>query len=154
MGKIPVEYSANNSGGSDWLTPKDWAALRKAGWLVHGFDNAVYDADGNYEVDEEGLPKTKGKIPAQGQYAYKRFNNIQEALAEFEKLTSQDVSAEGCNCCGPPHSFTWGKDIIVRLPQDQLDKQDYHYASGEDLLDYMYPAKPTQLSKRELLERL
>lgn len=151
--KIPVEYSTNNSGGSYWLKNKDWKALANAGWKIFGFDNFVYE-NGNHKPDKDGLPTRKGKVPVQGQYAFKKFNNIQEALAEFEKLTGQDVTAEGCNCCGPPHSFTWGKDIIVRPPKEKLSEQDYHYASGENLLDYMYPDKPTTLSKRELLENL
>ena len=28
------------------------------------------------------------------------------AVGEFERITKQRASDEGCNCCGPPHSFT------------------------------------------------
>jgi hypothetical protein len=164
---IPVEYSSNNSGGSDWLSAKDWEALRNAGWKLFTFDDTAY-RDGESIPDKNGLPSYKSEV-AEGEqdkdkftitslkgrykYAYKLFNNIQEALKEFEELTGQDVTAEGCNCCGAPHSFTWGKDIIVRLPKERLHEQDYNYASGESLLEYIYPDKNTELSKRELLER-
>lgn len=154
MSKIPVEYSTNNSGGSYWLKEKDWEALQDAGWLIADWDNLVYDTDGEYVPDENGLPTVSRPADlSKAHYAYKLFNNIQDAIAEFEKLTGQDVSDEGCNCCGAPHSFTWGRDTIVRLPKERLSEQDYNYASGEDLLEYMYPDKNVSLSKRQLLER-
>jgi len=165
---IPVEYSANNSGGRDWLTEKDWLALEKAGWKIYRRDDMAY-RDGYAIPGEDGLPLKKDELPLEDQdedkfkmpgerwqsyhEAYKLFPDIQTALKEFEEITGQDVTDEGCNCCGAPHSFTWGKDIIVRLPKDRLSEQDYNYGSGEDLLVYMYPDKPTNLSKRELLER-
>ena len=152
MSKIPVEYSTNNSGGNYWLTKEDWRALQDAGWLIMDWDNSVYDEKGQYVPDENGLPMVSHPADLdKAHYAFKLFDNIQEALVEFEKLTGQNVSDEGCNCCGAPHSFTWGKDIIVRVP---IAEQDYNLASGEDLLEYMYPNKPANLSKRELLERL
>jgi len=151
---IPVEYNANNSGGRDWLTDKDWKALQDAGWKLFGFDDFAY-RDGDYIPDKDGLPSRKDEVPVDEQdeskpgdgsfdSAYKNFNNIQEAIKEFEELTGQDVTKEGCNCCGAPHNFTWGKDIVVRV---DVDKQDYHYASGEELLEYIYPDKNTKLSK-------
>lgn len=42
--------------------------------------------------------------------ALKRGNSADELVAEFESITGQDASAEGCNCCGPPHSFEWHDD--------------------------------------------
>lgn len=166
--KIPVEYDANNSGGSDWLDEKDWQALKDAGWKIFTFDDFAYK-DGHYVPDKDGLPSYKSEVPEDERdvdkfptlrrlierpyYAFKPFNNIQEALKEFEELTGEDVTAEGCNCCGAPHSFTWGKDIIVRLPKERLHEQDYNHASGEELLEYLYPKSDTSLSKRELLEK-
>ena len=162
MGKIVVEYNSNNSGGSWWLEEKDWDALKAAGWKLFSGDEFAYK-DGEYIPDENGLPSKKDEVDEADRdkenysfgwdvprYAFKRFNSIQEAIKEFEKLTGQDVTDEGCNCCGAPHSFTWGKDIIERVP---VDEQDYNFASGEELLEYMYPDKNTGLSKRELLER-
>lgn len=151
---VPVEYTTNNSGGSYWLSRKDWEALQEAGWVVLDWDNTVYTESGNYKPDENGLPELK--CPANldnAHYAYKNFESIRDALKEFEALTGQDVTSEGCNCCGPPHSFTWGKDIVVRLPKERLHEQDYNYASGEGLLEYLYPGEQTQLTKREMLEK-
>jgi hypothetical protein len=42
--------------------------------------------------------------------AVKRGESAQELVDEFERVTGQDASAEGCNCCGPPHSFEWHDD--------------------------------------------
>jgi hypothetical protein len=39
--------------------------------------------------------------------AVKQGANAAELVAEFERITGQIASDEGCNCCGPPHSFTW-----------------------------------------------
>lgn len=153
MSKICVEYDTNNSGGSYWLKNNDWEALRNAGWLLMDWDNAYYE-NGQYVADETGLPKVTR--PAQlesAHYAFKMFDSISDAIKEFEKLTGQDVTDEGCNCCGPPHSFTWGKDIITRLPKDRLHEQDYHYASGEGLLEHIFVDLDTALSKRQMLEK-
>lgn len=148
---ITVKYSTNNSGGSYWLNESDWKALQDAGWLIMDWDNAVYDSTGHYLADENGLPTTSKPADLDtAHYAYKKFKSIKDAIEEFEQLTGEDVSAEGCSCCGPPHSFTWGRDIIVRNP---VNEQDYHYASGEDLLEYMMDVNTT-LSKRQLLEKI
>lgn len=149
-----VEYSTNNSGGSYWLRDKDWEALRNAGWLLMDWDNAVY-TNGRYVVDKSGLPTVSAPAKIENaHYAFKKFTSITEALKEFEELTGQDVTDEGCNCCGAPHSFTWGRDIIVRLPKERLHEQDYNFASGEDLAEYLYDPEIAKLSKRELIEKL
>lgn len=151
--KMCVRYNTNNSGGSYWLTSDDWQKLRDAGWRLEDWGNAYYE-NGNSIADESGLPKVKYEADVYNAVGgYKMFNTIQEAISEFEELTGQDVSDEGCNCCGPPHSFTWGRDIITRLPKEELHEQDYNCASGEDLLKYMYDSETANLSKRELLER-
>lgn len=151
---IPVEYSTNNSGGSYWLDEKDWRGLQDAGWIVMDRDNAVYEG-GNYLAGSNGLPTvSKPADLSQAHYAFKNFKGISEALEEFERITGQNVSDEGCNCCGAPHSFTWGRDIIVRLPKERLNEQDYNFASGEELLDYMYDPSSAHRTKRELLDLL
>lgn len=130
--EIIVRYSTNNSGGSDWLRVKDWEALEKSGWRTYGFGNFEYDSKGNEILDAEGYPKFIGRKERRI-YGYKKFDSIQEALEEFEKLTGQDVSDEGCNCCGAPHNFNWGDN----------------YSSGSDLLQYLYPGKNIPKSIRE-----
>jgi len=37
--------------------------------------------------------------------ASKMFLSIEDAQAEFEKITKQNVTDEGCRCCGEPHYF-------------------------------------------------
>ena len=104
---MEIEYSSNNSGGSWWLKDEDWKALEAAGWWV-------------------GLAKC----------AKKDFTTVKEALEEFERITGENVSDEGCNCCGAPHSFFW----------------EGGYCSGEDCLQYLYSNVPSNL--REAVEML
>ena len=72
--------------------------------------------------------------------ASKDFETIQGALQEFEKVTGQDVTDEGCNCCGAPHSFSW------------VDaKGERGHCSGEECLQYLYPDRHIPKSIRESL---
>lgn len=143
---ILIEYNSNNSGGSWWLKDEDWKNLAKAGWkIVWAWEEYVYNKKGDYEYDENGYPKTKGTrtkgerwLGALAKYAWKKFATVTEAIKEFEKVTGQEASAEGCNCCGAPHSFSW----------------DGGYCSGENCLEYLYQKPPTTLREAcELLER-
>ena len=127
-----IKYSANNSGGSWWLNDDDWHALEKAGWTI------------SWCKDQEGamFSRKDGRfLGALATEAEKEFNNPKEAIEEFEKITGQSASDEGCNCCGPPHSFQWNDD-----------KGEWHYASGEEVLRYLYDDVPKTL--REACERL
>lgn len=75
-------------------------------------------------------------------YAYKHFDSPQAAMREFEAITGQTVSDEGCNCCGPPHTFTWGKG------------ESRGYARGDGCLEYLYENAPKTLREAaELLGR-
>jgi hypothetical protein len=94
-----VTYESNNSGGRWWLTDEDWRKLEAAGWAVQ------------WEKDTDG-PLAHGErfLGALATRASKGFADPREAIAEFERITGQDASAEGCNCCGPPHSFEYKDD--------------------------------------------
>lgn len=132
---MKITYNSNNSGGGWWLKDKDWKALEKAGWKVDWFagQKREYfkpDADGRW-------------LGALATSASKNFKNIQEALEEFERITGQNVTDEGCNCCGAPHSFEWKK----------RGEKYNEYASGDSLSEYLY-GDSGNLSKRELLEKL
>lgn len=85
-----VEYYSNNSGGYDWLDYKQWRALLKAGWKLKDFDGPV---------------TARQLKSARPKYAVKQFPSVSDAVLEFEELTGEDANAEGCNCCGPPHTF-------------------------------------------------
>lgn len=107
---IKVRYSSNNSGGYWWLEDEDWKKLEAAGWEVEWKDDSW--------------------LGALAGIAFFKCNNIKEALESFEKNANQDVSDEGCGCCGAPHSFSW-----------ENEKGEKDYASGEDCLPILYPNK-------------
>jgi len=87
---IEVEYQSNNSGGGWWLTDENWKALEDEGWAVDWVPDRWLGA----------LATT----------AKKKFNNPYDAISEFERITGQDASAEGCNCCGEPHNFSYSDE--------------------------------------------
>lgn len=76
-----VRYTANNSGGYDWITSHQWQLLVEAGWIAHFRHRGRY-----WGATREGL-------------------TLSEAVAEFEEVTGLDTSAIGCTCCGRPHHF-------------------------------------------------
>lgn len=140
---MKVQYTSNNSGGNWWLTDEDWFALEKAGWKVEWTKKKTLWEN----------PKSKkypGKyewLGALAKEASKDFKSIAEAMQEFEEITGQRVSDEGCNCCGAPHTFSWGRAIDDSLPKDA----EYGYASGESCLQYLFPEKG-QKTLREMYE--
>lgn len=147
--KYMVTYNSNNSGGSGgswWLSEDNWKALEANGWKLFSYGDFIYDESGNYKYDENGLPERKWKSPspdlfgAYATYGFKRFDTPKEALEEFERLTKKDISEEGCNCCGPPHNFSW---------DDGEGSRDY--CSGEGCLSILFPNKQVK-SVREYLE--
>src|SRR3990167_9656972 len=96
---IKVEYSSNNSGGSWWLSDEDWYKLEAAGWRVKW-----------YKDEPEGIMRRAGDerwLGALARGAEKEFETPADAFREFEAVTGQSASDEGCNCCGAPHSFSW-----------------------------------------------
>lgn len=122
-----VAYSSNNSGGGWWLTDEDWKNLEAAGWTVE------WARDNEYlrgHLDDDG-EHWMGTLASR---ARKEFASLKEALEEFERITGQNVTDEGCNCCGPPHSFNW----------------DAGGCSGSDCAEILFGEAP---SYRELLER-
>jgi len=115
-----VEYSSNNSGGHWWLTDKNWRALEAAGWkILWCIQSVQYDSKGDIIYEEDGSPKLE---PADkdwtqpgpdgrwlGALATKAFKpgvtSLRKAVAEWQRITKQNPSAEGCRCCGNPHNF-------------------------------------------------
>lgn len=125
---MKVEYKSNNSGGRWWLKDSDWVALEKAGWKV------AWVREGRYTKSQLGKDGRWLGCPAKE--ASKEFPSLSDAIRDWEQITGGDASDEGCNCCGPPHSFHSGKD----------------YCSGEECLSYLFPGKRAAKTKRELLE--
>lgn len=92
-----MEYSSNNSGGDWWLTDKDWRHLEKAGWEVawlkdDGFHTPMLDSEGRW-------------LGALAKSARRYGVSERVAIAEWEEITGQLESDEGCHCCGSPHNF-------------------------------------------------
>lgn len=128
-----LAYSTNNSGGSWWLQDRDWEALDRAGWVVHWIHDWndpshthseditsewARDNHSHGYMDELVAVKPSGErwlgalaksaavtVGPDGVYA-----DADAAVHAFELLTNSTASDEGCNCCGPPHSFTYVDD--------------------------------------------
>lgn len=144
MKKIVVEYNSNNSGGDWWLKDNDWKNLEKNGWKVNYGKEYIFK-NGEYTYDKDGTPKLSDKIDDfysdDGRYlgalaktAWKVFDDIKQGLKEFEQITNQDVTDNGCNCCGAPHSFRWWEQGTEKDGKHG----EWKYASGEDLSEYLY----------------
>jgi len=125
-----VEYNSNNSGGTWWLSDKDWEALEAAGWKVKWSSlEFLYDNKGNYVCEEDGTPKLvpvnslgdQGKrqswatVDKNGVYrwlgalartAYRVGLDLRGAVDEWERVTGECATDAGCPCCGVPHTFT------------------------------------------------
>jgi len=120
MTKKMIEYHSNNSGGDRWLTDEDWINLEKAGWYVCWGD-FVYcfcnekdwkdvcknkkECEGHRKYNSFEEAKKQEDCYCVAEYAKKPFDSIEESEDEFLKITGQRASEEGCECCGPPHSF-------------------------------------------------
>jgi len=141
-----VEYSANNSGGSWWLSDENWKDLEKAGWKVEwngpqdpGAEYPYFSGAGAGKNAEEA--ENHRRLGALAKRASLECETPTDALKNFEKVTGMNVSDEGCNCCGPPHSFNW-KD----------SEGNYEYCSGTDCLEYLFPGRKIPGSIREAIE--
>jgi hypothetical protein len=119
-----IQYDSNNSGGGWWLTDDDWRALEEAGWTVHwihDFDDpshthgdderTLFGAHRHAYEDEHLLTKVTPSgerwLDALATSAARATDDPGAAVREWEKVTGANASVEGCNCCGPPHSFTF-----------------------------------------------
>jgi len=130
---IKVTYDSNNSGGGWWLDEKDWDALEANGWKVHWGNRSSKDL-------KKGEETWLGALAVK---ASKEFPSVRDAIIEFEELTGEKATDEGCNCCGPPHTFEW---------TDENGK--WNYASGEGCLEYLYPDADIPKDVREALDKM
>ena len=97
---MKIEYSANNSGGSWWLSDADWKNLEDAGWDVDWV--AKRDSSrGILKADSDGR-----WLGALAMRATVEAPSMGEAIAQWERITGQLSNELGCNCCGAPHSFS------------------------------------------------
>lgn len=153
-----VEYSSNNSGGSWWLKDEQWKALEDAGWDVEwggtwycnsafNFRNTErpshvaecpadveckgHNVAANYEAAKEN--RWLGSVACE---AIKEFESMFDAIREWEKVTGESASDEGCNCCGAPHNFSANSEHV----------------SGDECARALIPNSPT--TYRDALEEI
>lgn len=80
---VKVEFYSNPSGGYDWLSGKDWVALKDAGW--------------QRECEDDGWCSNTATILAE---------SVDAAKAQWAAaLPHLSPDAEGCECCGNPFWF-------------------------------------------------
>jgi hypothetical protein len=85
-----VEYHHNNSGGRDWMSDSQWAALERAGWTL------------------DRLGALSGRIYGASIIIYGDHSTetaLQRGMEIWTDVTGANRFAEGCECCGRPHSF-------------------------------------------------
>lgn len=102
------------------MTDKDWINLEKAGWTViwggltfchdsyyKGAPNTCKngDCDGHPICKNAKQADKKRFLGAMAQQAHKNFDSVETAIEEWEEITGQCASDEGCSCCGQPHYF-------------------------------------------------
>jgi hypothetical protein len=93
-----ILYSHNNSGGGWWLMDEDWKNLEAAGWSVEWVKNSERF---------KSLGRDSGRwLGALATSATREGLSLEEAVAEFERITNQNAKDEGCECCGRPHYFS------------------------------------------------
>jgi hypothetical protein len=111
----------NNSGGSFWLSRKQYEKMFNAGWkldetaMERKRGSGFMDVDKPFDGDGDDVP-----------YGWRRHSvfveadSMRDAIESFEAATGQDFWAEGCNCCGVPFSMS--------------SDDDSEYMSGSDAI--------------------
>jgi hypothetical protein len=70
--------------------------------------------------------------------ASKDFPTLKDAILEWEEVTGKDAADEGCNCCGPPHTFS--------------TSDPYEYASGDSVVSVLFDTEG--MSLRDMAKKL
>ena len=109
MSRFKVTYHSNNSGGYWWLEDEDWKKLEANGWVVDWVANQPMDSLRRaVRLNSDGDERWLGAMATSAfKIIHARTANEAEinAAEEFEFLLDQDPYANGCECCGMPHSF-------------------------------------------------
>lgn len=147
-GRVRVEYSSNNSGGSWWLKDEDWRKLEAAGWYVVWGKNlfcfgsyspmkppvcaSEQECKGHRAFESSGAMTDKDRwLGALATNAHKDFPSLADAIRDWERVLGMDAADEGCGCCGPPHCFS--------------SRDPHEYASGDSVVGVLYPGSPKSL---------
>lgn len=113
-----LDYSSNNSGGSWWLSDKDWLALEANGWKVDWYatredritdDYVQYGGKKNTDRYPDG--RFLGALASGASRIVASKSDASDAIDEFERITGANVSTQGCNCCGQPHYFSLKDEV-------------------------------------------
>lgn len=121
---MKLEYSSNNSGGRWWLDDNDWYALERVGWTIDWYKDRD-DGWGSYKDGRflDALASGAHKIVGSKTEAT-------EAIEQFEKVTGQSVTDQGCNCCGRPHYFTLYDDDDNYISAFETNPKIVEYDKG------------------------
>lgn len=131
-----VIYNGNNSGGSFWLNRKHFKALENAGWRVDWVAKPIFRENYHKEDIEMG-----SYLRTEAHTAYLVTNSLRKAIESWEEAVGMDASREGCNCCGPPHSF-----YMIRLEHPEIENYTtLNSVSGSEVLPILYEDAPTSL---------
>jgi len=106
---MKVKFDESNSGGSWWLTRKQYESLMANGW--------------SYEPSEWDIERGHDKNPFLGMedddvpYGWRHnltgeFDSLRSAVESFEAATGEDFFAQGCGCCGAPFSVSSGTQYL------------------------------------------
>lgn len=95
-----VEYSSNNSGGGWWLEDEAWHSLEKEGWEVQWVKD---DKDSLFASDDD---RFLGALATRASYEIDSAGDFEDVIWMWADATGGNPMDLGCNCCGPPHSFT------------------------------------------------
>jgi hypothetical protein len=80
LDKWTLMYSHNNSGGYDWVTPKQWQTFAEMG----------YETDSRFTMHKHVIAKSENEA-------------LMQLKREFYQVTGDTGDEPGCSCCGAPH---------------------------------------------------
>jgi len=110
-------YESSESGRRYGETWEEATAPFKVGDLrwTGSNDETIVATASSYDEAVALREKHGGYFGCLAVSACKQGESASELVSEFESVTNQDASDEGCNCCGPPHSFEWHDDDGTEL---------------------------------------
>jgi hypothetical protein len=132
MNKYIVNLSENNSGGSFYLSGKDYDRLEEAGWEVDR------GPDSYRHKYSDGHPDGASRVV----YAKNEDQAYEEAVGEFEAVTGAYRDLVICNCCGSNFWFS--------VDEEDYTWEDQFEDAVREALKYSYGA--TELT--DIVERI
>lgn len=108
-------YVAADSGptyGDTWEEATKRYTVGEPRWSndTYRTDERIVAVAATYDEAVALRKKHKGYFGTLAVSCVKQGDNPDALIEEWENITGQRASDEGCNCCGPPHSFEWHAD--------------------------------------------